>query len=100
MGFSNKKRASAIASVASLARQRANLLKEREEALGEALRQVWLSVADADEETKAKVRETIDRLQDEAEDAADEAVIEAADAEADTGIKPVKWETVKTELGL
>jgi prevent-host-death family protein len=74
--------------------------RAREEATAAACRALWLGVRDADEKTRAAVREVIRHLMDAAEDASDQAAVDAAMSERQAGAQPLQWEQVKAEMGL
>jgi len=74
--------------------------RAREEATAAACRALWLGVRDADEKTRAAVREVISHLMDAAEDASDQAAVDAAMSERQAGAQPLPWEQVKAEIGL
>jgi antitoxin Phd len=89
-----------LAAIVPAGRIAADEAEAREEAVAEACRVLWRSVAGTDVTTRAEVRKVIDRLMEEAEDAADVAASDAALAEIEAGAPTVPWETVKRELGL
>jgi antitoxin Phd len=87
-----------VAAIVPLARAAADEAKASEAAVAAACRELWASVQDADDATKARVRQVIDRLVEAAEDASDLAAIGAVEAEREAGAKAVPWETLRDEL--
>jgi prevent-host-death family protein len=89
-----------LALVVSAGQVAADQARAAEQATAEVCRELWQSVADSDDATRAAVRHVIDRLITLAEDTADKAAIVAARQDRESGAKPVPWEQVKAELGL
>jgi prevent-host-death family protein len=89
-----------LAVVVSAAQLAADDARARQDATVEACRQIWQSVAGADETTRTAVRAGLDQLIEEAEDTADVAVVNAARDDRESGAEPVPWEQVQAELGL
>jgi antitoxin Phd len=89
-----------LALVMSAAQLAADQARARQQAIADTCRQLWDSVAAADEATRATVRAAIDEAIETAEDAADIAVMGAVIEDHESGAEPVPWEQVKAELGL
>ncbi|MFD2081358.1 prevent-host-death family protein [Actinopolymorpha cephalotaxi] len=87
-----------VAAIVPLARAAADEAKVREAAVAAACRELWSSVQEADQATKERVRQVIDRLIETAEDAADEASVAAVEAEREAGARAVSWESLRDEL--
>jgi prevent-host-death family protein len=91
-----------MAVVVSSVQLAADEARARQDATVEACRQLWQSVAGADEATRTAVRARIDELIEATEDLADLTVLQAVHHERDhgSGAEPVPWEQAKAELGL
>lgn len=87
-----------LAAIVPAARLAADQAAAREAAIAEACRELWASVAGADEATRAAVRAVIDRLLEHAEDEADTTAAAAARAELAAGAPTVPAEQVWAEL--
>jgi antitoxin Phd len=86
-----------LAAVVPAARLAADDAAAREAATAQACRELWASVAGADESTRAAVRAVIDRLMEDAEDAADIADADEAWAAVEAGAPTVPADQVWAE---
>jgi antitoxin Phd len=89
-----------LALVMSTAQLATDQARARQQAVVDACQQMWESVADADETTRAAVRRVIEQALALAEDAGDLAVVAATEADHEAGAEPAPWEQVKADLGL
>ncbi|HSR85970.1 MAG TPA: type II toxin-antitoxin system prevent-host-death family antitoxin [Streptosporangiaceae bacterium] len=89
-----------LAVVVSEAQLRADETRAREEAIVETCREMWRSVADADEVTRTAVSTAIEYIVSMLEDAVDLTAILAVSEEREAGAQPVSWELAKAEFGL
>jgi prevent-host-death family protein len=89
-----------LALVMSAAQLDADRARARQHAVIDTYRQLWKRAADADDATRATIRELIDEGVEIAEDLADIAVLRASMNDRVSGVEPEPWEQVKAELGL
>jgi prevent-host-death family protein len=94
------RRGQRLAIVMSPAQLAADRARAEQEAVVRTCRQLWRSVASANQTTRDVVRKLIDQTVEDAEDAADIAVVAASDEDQVLGTVPVPWPEAKADLGL
>jgi hypothetical protein len=94
------RRGQRVAAIVSTARLATAEAVAREDAIARVCQALWESVQDADEATRARVREVIDRALGSAEDATNPAAAETAEAELEAGAAPGPPEQLWREMQL